>query len=325
MLCWISILGGLLIMMGQHDRSEALFYYFRLEDQVPETHLLRLIDKHISLAFVREKLKESYSDTGRISVDGLGQCTELDVAKFRLPLQKNCFDDSSEHEAIRFLTLRLFQFQGFLLEPPVDFLCKIVIATQLCHTEQWRIGVEDACCDSGGLRHRRQNKFHIAGQLRAFDDPRIVIAVFFIDSFVIRPKPHGYASAIQSGIVERHSTVKYGRTEELFPDCYPISLSTRTFKGGLRRVAMVSVGELTLKVCVTVVPRVVCLLNDGGPFVAVRQFISERGERHAAKGKGMCLACKPVNNPFGLALARSHLASEDQQGKRIYRTQSMSA
>ena len=23
-------------MMGQHDRSEALFYYFRLEDQVPE-------------------------------------------------------------------------------------------------------------------------------------------------------------------------------------------------------------------------------------------------------------------------------------------------
>ncbi len=24
-------------MMGQHDRSEALFYYFRLEDQVPET------------------------------------------------------------------------------------------------------------------------------------------------------------------------------------------------------------------------------------------------------------------------------------------------
>jgi len=37
MLRWISIFGGLLIMMGQHDRSEALFYYFRLEDQVPET------------------------------------------------------------------------------------------------------------------------------------------------------------------------------------------------------------------------------------------------------------------------------------------------
>src|ERR1700692_1685988 len=69
MLCWIFVTGGLLIMMGQHDRSEALFYYFRLEDQVPESHLLRQIDKHISLAFVREKLKESYSDTGRPSVD----------------------------------------------------------------------------------------------------------------------------------------------------------------------------------------------------------------------------------------------------------------
>jgi hypothetical protein len=43
MFCWITILGGVLTMMGQHSRSEALFYYFRLEDQVPETHLLRLI------------------------------------------------------------------------------------------------------------------------------------------------------------------------------------------------------------------------------------------------------------------------------------------
>jgi hypothetical protein len=32
MLCLIPIVGGLLIMMGQHDRSEALFYYYRLED-----------------------------------------------------------------------------------------------------------------------------------------------------------------------------------------------------------------------------------------------------------------------------------------------------
>ncbi len=69
MLCRITILGGVLIMMGQHSRSEALFYYFRLEDQVPETHLLRLIEKHISFVFVRERLKESYSDTGRPSID----------------------------------------------------------------------------------------------------------------------------------------------------------------------------------------------------------------------------------------------------------------
>ena len=40
-----------------------------LEDQVPETHLLRLIEKHIRFAFVREQLKGSYSETGRPSID----------------------------------------------------------------------------------------------------------------------------------------------------------------------------------------------------------------------------------------------------------------
>jgi transposase len=69
MLRWISIIGGPLIMMGHHARSEALFYYFRLEDQIPENHLLRLIDKHISFEFVREQLKDSYSETGRPSID----------------------------------------------------------------------------------------------------------------------------------------------------------------------------------------------------------------------------------------------------------------
>ena len=54
MLHWIAILGGLPLMMGQHARSESLFYYFRIEDQVPENHLLRLIDRHVSFDFVRE-------------------------------------------------------------------------------------------------------------------------------------------------------------------------------------------------------------------------------------------------------------------------------
>ena len=56
-------------MMGQQTRTESLFYYFRLEDQIPEDHLLRLIDQHIDLSFVRERLKSFYSPTGRPSVD----------------------------------------------------------------------------------------------------------------------------------------------------------------------------------------------------------------------------------------------------------------
>ena len=56
-------------MMGQQERTESLFYYFRLEDQIPEDHLLRLIDQHVDLSFVRERLKSSYSSTGRPSID----------------------------------------------------------------------------------------------------------------------------------------------------------------------------------------------------------------------------------------------------------------
>ncbi len=33
-------------MMGQQPRVESLFYYFRLEDQISEDHLLRLIDRY---------------------------------------------------------------------------------------------------------------------------------------------------------------------------------------------------------------------------------------------------------------------------------------
>src|ERR1051325_1093035 len=66
---WIATLGGWLLMMGQHPRSESLFYYFRIEDQVPENHLLRLIDRYVSFEFVREKLRDSYSETGRPSID----------------------------------------------------------------------------------------------------------------------------------------------------------------------------------------------------------------------------------------------------------------
>src|SRR5213082_482411 len=69
MLLFTIPFGGLLLMMGRHSRGESLFYYFRLEDQVAENHLLRLIDRHINLEFIRAKLKDAYSDAGRPSID----------------------------------------------------------------------------------------------------------------------------------------------------------------------------------------------------------------------------------------------------------------
>src|SRR6516225_10037705 len=55
-------------MMGEQQRTESLFYYFRLEDQIPNDHLLRLIDRHIDFSFVREQLRKHYSSTGRPSI-----------------------------------------------------------------------------------------------------------------------------------------------------------------------------------------------------------------------------------------------------------------
>ncbi|PYT53652.1 MAG: hypothetical protein DMG46_23970 [Acidobacteria bacterium] len=56
-------------MMGQQTRKESLFYYLRLEDQIPETHLLRLIDRYVDFSFVRDRLKDFYSPPGRPSID----------------------------------------------------------------------------------------------------------------------------------------------------------------------------------------------------------------------------------------------------------------
>jgi len=56
-------------MMGQQSRSEPLFYYFRLEDQIPDDHLLKRLDRFIDFGFVRERLRDTYSAIGRPSID----------------------------------------------------------------------------------------------------------------------------------------------------------------------------------------------------------------------------------------------------------------
>jgi transposase len=56
-------------MMGQQPRMEPMFYYFRLEDQIPEHHLLRRIDRYVDFRFLRERLRDAYSSMGRPSID----------------------------------------------------------------------------------------------------------------------------------------------------------------------------------------------------------------------------------------------------------------
>ena len=57
-------------MMGERTvMQEALFYSFRIEDHVPDNHLLRSIDRFVDLSGIREHLKPFYSATGRPSID----------------------------------------------------------------------------------------------------------------------------------------------------------------------------------------------------------------------------------------------------------------
>ncbi len=59
-------------MMGRQRRDQAkLFYEFRLDDRIPQHHLLRRIDVVVTaaLADLHKELEPYYSDIGRSSVD----------------------------------------------------------------------------------------------------------------------------------------------------------------------------------------------------------------------------------------------------------------
>ncbi len=57
-------------MMGDWTvMQEALFYSFSLEDHVPQSHLLRAVDRFVDLDGIWEKLRSFYSETGRPSID----------------------------------------------------------------------------------------------------------------------------------------------------------------------------------------------------------------------------------------------------------------
>src|SRR5438270_356672 len=61
---------GVKPMMGERRvAQEHLFYEFSLERHVPETHLLRSIDRFVELGGLRRELAPFYSEMGRPSID----------------------------------------------------------------------------------------------------------------------------------------------------------------------------------------------------------------------------------------------------------------
>ena len=87
-------------MMGPRQEAQpALFYEFRLEDHVPQDHLLRSIDRFVDLSGVRGHLVDFYSHTGRPSVD-----PELMI---RMLLVGYCFGIRSERRLCEEVHLNL--------------------------------------------------------------------------------------------------------------------------------------------------------------------------------------------------------------------------
>ena len=56
-------------MLGRKDRSEKMFYYVKIDDLIPEDHLLRHVHRCVDLGFIRKKVAHLYSHTGRPSID----------------------------------------------------------------------------------------------------------------------------------------------------------------------------------------------------------------------------------------------------------------
>lgn len=57
-------------MMGQQSSGQGRFFYsFDLDSHIPQTHLLRSIDRCLDLSDLRKHLAEHYSHTGRPSID----------------------------------------------------------------------------------------------------------------------------------------------------------------------------------------------------------------------------------------------------------------
>ena len=58
-------------MMGRRDEQWSLFYQFRLDERVPKDHLLRRVDRFVTVALadLHVRLEPYYSEIGRPSVD----------------------------------------------------------------------------------------------------------------------------------------------------------------------------------------------------------------------------------------------------------------
>ena len=48
-------------MLGEKQRTEPMFYHIKVEEMIPENHLLRLVEKYVDFSFIYLKVENSCS------------------------------------------------------------------------------------------------------------------------------------------------------------------------------------------------------------------------------------------------------------------------
>lgn len=125
-------------MMGRRRRDQGkLFYEFRLEDRIPEDHLLRRMNVFVAVAVadLHKDLEAYYSDIGRPSVD-----PELMI---RMLIVGYCYGIRSERRLVQEVDLHL----GF------RWFCKLDLDDEIPHHSTFSVNRLGRFRDSDLLRH----------------------------------------------------------------------------------------------------------------------------------------------------------------------------
>lgn len=125
-------------MMGRRKRDQGrLFYEFRLEDRIPETHLLRRMNAFVTaaLADLHKELKPFYADIGRPSVD-----PELMI---RMLIIGYCYGIRSERRLTQEVELHL----------AYRWFCKLDLEDAVPHHSTFSVNRLGRFRDSDVLRH----------------------------------------------------------------------------------------------------------------------------------------------------------------------------
>ena len=187
-------------MMGRQRRDQGrLFYEFRLEDRIPENHLLRRINVFVTVALadLHKELEPHYSDIGRPSVD-----PELMI---RMLIVGYCYGIRSERKLCQEVALHL----------AYRWFCKLDLDDEVPHHST--------------LSTNRLGRFHESDLLRHIFE-RVVWAAMAMGLI----KGEGFAvdasvmEANAAAIAARHRRISLGPTSSArrarWPSIWPLSM-----------------------------------------------------------------------------------------------------